>query len=172
MRRQRAGVPTAATLLQSRGAWSKRHPSDALPSFELRGTVALSRHASVRIRHEIDILHAETPRGRRVAEEFWRRGLSTGALPKLLVRYNRVAYTSDGLDLHDDQRIGGLLDQVALQITPSTVTTLQAPRMGLLELISSRPTCAATLPSAPSPLEPRRWTSPRVRRSPDTPQVA
>ena len=45
--------------------------------------------------HEIGKLHQETPQGRRVAEEFGRRVLSTAASPKLLVRYDRVAYVSD-----------------------------------------------------------------------------
>ncbi len=40
----------------------------------------------------------------------------------------------DGLDLHDDQWIGDLLDQVALQIIPNTVPALQVPLLGLLEL--------------------------------------
>jgi hypothetical protein len=44
---------------------------------------------------EIGKLHQETPQGRRVAEEFGRRVLSTAASPKLLVRYDRVAYASD-----------------------------------------------------------------------------
>jgi len=45
--------------------------------------------------HEIGKLHEETPQGRRVAEEFGRRVLSTAASPKLLVRYDRVAYASN-----------------------------------------------------------------------------
>jgi SPX domain protein involved in polyphosphate accumulation len=45
--------------------------------------------------HEIGKLHQETPQGRRVAEEFGRRVLSTAASPKLLVRYDRVAYASE-----------------------------------------------------------------------------
>jgi len=45
--------------------------------------------------HEIGKLHQETPQGRRVAEEFGRRVLSTAASPKLLVQYDRVAYISD-----------------------------------------------------------------------------
>jgi hypothetical protein len=45
--------------------------------------------------HEMRKLHEETPQGRRVAEEFGRRVLSSAASPKLLVRYQRVAYASD-----------------------------------------------------------------------------
>ena len=44
--------------------------------------------------HETCKLDQETPQGRRVAEEFGRRVLSTAASPKLLVRYDRVAYGS------------------------------------------------------------------------------
>jgi len=44
---------------------------------------------------EVSELHQATPQGRRVAEEFGRRVLSTAASPKLLVRYDRVAYSSD-----------------------------------------------------------------------------
>jgi hypothetical protein len=44
---------------------------------------------------EVTKLDQETPQGRRVAEEFGQRVLSTAASPKLLVRYDRVAYSSD-----------------------------------------------------------------------------
>jgi SPX domain protein involved in polyphosphate accumulation len=44
--------------------------------------------------HETCKLDQETPQGRRVAEEFGRRVLSTAASPKLLIRYDRVAYGS------------------------------------------------------------------------------
>jgi hypothetical protein len=45
--------------------------------------------------HEIGKLQEETPQGRRIAEEFGQRVMSTAASPKLLVRYDRTAYASD-----------------------------------------------------------------------------
>ena len=63
--------------------------------FVYKQRIAIDSRNLAEAGHEIGKLDEETPQGRRVAEEFGRRVLSTAASPKLLVRYDRVAYASD-----------------------------------------------------------------------------
>jgi SPX domain protein involved in polyphosphate accumulation len=68
----------------------KRRSAD----FVYKRRIGIDSRSLAEAGHEIGKLHHETPQGRRVAEEFGRRVLSTAASPKLLVRYDRVAYVS------------------------------------------------------------------------------